>query len=62
MLKYNDNQNELYNELPLFMLDSEHLAELKKQTKASKGQRLGKDGKKALKLFRKNRQNKRHSL
>lgn len=63
MLQYNDyEQNEQFSNdsvIPLFLLDTEHLAELKKQGKAEKGKRLDKQGKKALKLFRKNRSNKR---
>ena len=63
MLHYNE-QNEVFMDIesaPLFLMNTEHLAELKKQGKAEKGKRLDKQGKKALKLFRNNRNTKRMS-
>lgn len=45
-----------------FMISRDHLSDLKNSSKTEKGQRMDKHSKKALKLFRKNRQNKRNAL
>jgi hypothetical protein len=56
--------NNLTNELEqsensFFLIDGEHLSQLKDKTKNSKGARLSKEGRKAVKIFRSNRSNKR---
>jgi hypothetical protein len=47
------------DETPLFLMGGDELSQLRGQTKAQKGTRLSKEGKKAIKLFRANRSNKR---
>jgi hypothetical protein len=54
-----NTQNELEQESPVFMMDGGHLSHLKNQTKSSKGGSISKETKKAIKLFRSNRSNKR---
>jgi hypothetical protein len=50
------------DDAPLFLMGGDELSQLKGQTKAQKGTRLSKEGKKAIKMFRSNRGNKRNQV